>query len=164
MSSARVGPTWATDTTAPVLARLLAAHADCAGAKDKAKAQWHHVQLPALKLQMKAMEETLSLLEREMESAAANLAEAEALEKKGGRSSIGTPADFELNLGALEDKALRMTQDLDQLRRLTFFPEVEGYTLRVPCCCLRADAAIGVRRPRQPLLRLGPLLAAPARA
>ena len=52
MSSARAGPTWATDTTAPVLARLLAAHADCAGQKEKNKTLWHSVQLPALELSL----------------------------------------------------------------------------------------------------------------
>lgn len=79
---------------------------------------------------MKTMEETLTILEREVKSTAAALAKAEAEERSGGRSSVGSPSDLEPMLGVLEDKLIRTNQELEQARRLTYFPSVDGYVLR----------------------------------
>jgi hypothetical protein len=91
---------------------------------------WHKVQAPAMESQMKMMEETIVLIEREVKATAASLSKAESEERRGGLSSVGTPADLELMLGVLEDKLVRMTHDLEQARRLTYFPAVDGYQLR----------------------------------
>ena len=79
---------------------------------------------------MAALEENIALLEREMKSASAALAKAETQERSGGLSSAGPPADLELMLGTLEDKLLLTTQELEELRRLSYFPAVDGYQLR----------------------------------
>jgi hypothetical protein len=121
---------WEADASAPVLARLSAAHADCQGRQEALKQAWHKVQAPAMELQMKTMEETIVILERELKQAAASLAKAEAEERSGGRSAVGAPADLELMLGVLEDKLIRTTTELETARRLTYFPAVEGYQLR----------------------------------
>ena len=113
-----------------MLARLMAAHAESEGRAELRKTQWHKVEAPALETQMKAMEETLVLLEREMKTAAAALAKAEVEEQRGGLSSGGTPADLELRLGVLEDKLMLTTQSLEEARRLSYFPAAEGYLLR----------------------------------
>ena len=121
---------WAADTSVPVLARLSAAHADCRGRQEARLKEWHKTQAPAMEMQMKMMEETIQILERELKATQASLAKAEAEERSGGRSALGTPADLELMLGVLEDKVIRTLQELETARRLTYFPAVEGYQLR----------------------------------
>ena len=129
MKASEEVPAWAADTSAPALARLLAAHADSKGHDEKMRSNWRS-QLPALEAQMKTMEETIGLLEREVKTTAATLAKVESDERRGGHSYMGSPAEFELTLGALEDKLLETSRELEKLRRLTYFPDVDGYTLR----------------------------------
>jgi len=123
------GP-WARADGAPVLARLAAAHADSQRRLEVQKANWREIEAPAIERQMAALEENITLLEREMRTATAALNKAESEERSGGLSSSGTPADLELTLGALEDKLLFTTQELEDLRRQSYFPAVEGYQLR----------------------------------
>ena len=113
-----------------MLARLAAAHADSQRRLEVQKANWREIEAPAIERQMAALEENITLLEREMRTATAALNKAESEERSGGLSSSGTPADLELTLGALEDKLLFTTQELEDLRRQSYFPAVEGYQLR----------------------------------
>ena len=71
--------------------------------------------------------QTIVLLEREIKVASASLEKVEATEKKGGISSGTSAADLELLLGQLEDKLTRTQADLEEARRATYFPFVEGY-------------------------------------
>ena len=123
-------PGWAADKEAPALARLSAAHADCKNRQENMREKWDKQQRPAMELQMKTMEETIGILERELKLASSSFNKAEAEERSGGRSAVGTPAELELMLGVLEDKFIRTTQELEMARRLTYFPAVQGYQLR----------------------------------
>ena len=111
------------------IARFSQAHEAEAERASAERARWKR-DAEAMNMQISAMEETIGLLEREVKSATASLAKVEAGEKKGGIGSGASAADLELLLGQLEDKLLRTQQDLDEARRATYFPHVEGYQLR----------------------------------
>ena len=111
------------------VARFTEAHEAMAERVRTARVQWKK-DAGAMSMQISAMEETISLLEREVKLATASLEKVEADEKRGGISSGASAADLELLLGQLEDKLLRTQQDLDEARRAIYFPYVEGYQLR----------------------------------
>ncbi|KAL1528233.1 hypothetical protein AB1Y20_009591 [Prymnesium parvum] len=109
--------------------RFVSAHEAVAERTAAQRQQWKR-DAEAMNLQISAMEETIVLLEREVKHTTASLAKIEALDKRGGLSSGSTAADMELLLGQLEDKLTRTQADLEEARRATYFPFVEGYQLR----------------------------------
>ena len=111
------------------IGRFVQAHEAEAERAATQRAQWKR-DAEAMNLQISALEETIVLLEREVKTATASLAKVEATEKKGGISSGNSAADLELLLGQLEDKLSRTQSDLEEARRATYFPFVEGYQLR----------------------------------
>jgi hypothetical protein len=96
-------PAWSEASGAPVLARLSAAHAEFDNQREALVRTWRR-ETPAMELQIRTLEETIVLLEREVKSTAALLAK--AVEDGSGA------ADLELVLGAFEDKLMRTSQEV----------------------------------------------------
>ena len=100
-------------------ARFASAHAGDADREAALRAQWKS-DVDKLQLQMQAMEESISLLEREVKSTHDKLAAAPQAEA----------ADLELLLGQLEDKLMVTQHELASARRLWYFPAPDGFKLR----------------------------------
>ena len=105
-------------------ARFASAHAGDADREAAQRAQWQR-EMDNSQLQMQAMEESISLLEREVKNIIEKLA---AAQREAGGSS--TAADLELLLGQLEDKLLCTQHELAAARRLWYFPAPDGFKLR----------------------------------
>ena len=106
-------PSWALADGAPLRARLAAAHSDAEGRRERRRAAWKRAEAPAMEAQMAAMEQTIVLLERELKTASASLAKAEAAERRGGISSGMSTVETEMMLGVLEDKLMRTQLELE---------------------------------------------------
>ena len=100
-------------------ARFAALHAAELERTNQRRAVWRR-ESDALANQRAAMEETIALLEREVKLASNQLAGAAPAEV----------TDVELLLGQLEDKLLRTQHELEELRRASYFPALDGYQLR----------------------------------
>ena len=107
-------------------ARFASAHAGDADREAAQRAQWQR-EMDVSQLQMQAMEESISLLEREVKNVTDKLASAQG---GGARGASSTAADLELLLGQLEDKLLCTQHELAAARRLWYFPAPDGFKLR----------------------------------
>jgi hypothetical protein len=107
-------------------ARFASAHAGDADREAAQRAQWQR-EMDNSQLQMQAMEESISLLEREVKNITDKLASAQG---GGARGASSTAADLELLLGQLEDKLLCTQHELAAARRLWYFPAPDGFKLR----------------------------------
>jgi hypothetical protein len=100
-------------------ARFASAHAGDADREAADRAQWQR-DMDKLQLQMHSMEESISLLEREVKSTVDKLAAA----------PNDMVSDLELLLGQLEDKLMCTQHELASARRLWYFPAPDGFKLR----------------------------------
>ena len=108
-------------------ARFASAHAGDADREAAERAQWQR-EMDKSQLQMQAMEESISLLDREVKIMVDKLAAAQG--GGGVRGASSTAADLELLLGQLEDKLLCTQHELAAARRLWYFPAPDGFKLR----------------------------------
>jgi hypothetical protein len=107
----------------------MAAHHDADLFHEAMRERWQ-TEKASRESALTAMQDTIGVVEREMKKTAAALEKAETDERRGGFSSTGTAADLELMLGQLEDKFMRTQAEVEEARRLSYFPAVDGYQLR----------------------------------